>query len=403
MIKDDDEMIKIMKLRKLAVVFLTINMMLTPITGCTGSVGNARKLVSNKESAGESSEGKAWSTDSGYIRAADEIDHTQTDETVDNGSMSASDDADEAQADNYEDDKEQTEVINTEFSLSVPTYVYKVDETWFIVDCYHDQIIYNDNLDTPLGEWKVLTKEAKQPHTMASDGQVFLVDDTENNRVLVFERQDGAFVNTQIFTDIGKRPHYTVYDESDKAFYVWSSMTGEVYIFRHEEDSSKMYLTEVRRVGGQDVSPLEGTYIRSFYIDGNEIYFVSGIGADGRPSGILICDKYTLDIKEKIEVSDSMAGMVALIKEGDYFYITISTDIVGDQNAATIIRTRDLHGLEKGEFEDIYSDYFVGGGTPYNITKIDDTFYLTEHRVPGHSVWSFRILNDEITDVRAVY
>ncbi len=292
---------------------------------------------------------------------------------------------------------------NTEFSLSVPTYVTRIDGMWFIVDCYHDQIIYSENMGAPLGEWKVLTKDAKQPHTMAGDGQVILVDDAENNRVLVFEKKDGAYVNTQLFNDIGKRPHYTVYDEADKAFYVWSSTTGEMYIFRHEENSSKMYLAEVRKAGGGDASPLDGTYIRSFYMDGDEIYFVSGIGADGRPSGILICDKNTLEIEEKIEVPDSMAGMVALYRDGDYYYITVSTDVSGSQDAATMIRTRDLKGLMNGDYEEIYSTYFVGGGTPYNITKIDDTYYLTEHRVPGHAVWSYRITNNEITDVQAVY
>lgn len=298
---------------------------------------------------------------------------------------------------------EESSPQNAQYSLSVPTYVTRIDDMWFIVDCYHDQIIYSEDMGAPLYEWKVLTGLAKQPHTMAGDGRVILVDDTENNRVQVFEKKNGTYVNTQLFENIGKRPHYTVYDEEEKAFYVWSSTTGQMYVFRHDEDSTKMYLCEIRSVNENNEQILDGTYIRSFYIDGDDIYFVSGIGADGRPSGILVCDKTTLSIKEKIEVPDSIAGMAALCKDGSYYYITVSTDVNGDQNAATMIRTKDLHGLVKGDYEEIYAKYFVGGGTPYNITRIDDTYYLTEHRLPGHSIWSFKIENDEIKEVNAVY
>ena len=294
-------------------------------------------------------------------------------------------------------ESEEENPANTEFSLSVPTYVTKIDNRWFIVDCYHDQIIYSDNLGAPLNEWKVLTKAAKQPHTIAGDGEVILVDDTENNRVLVFEKNGDGYANTQLFTNIGKRPHYTVYYKADKAFYVWSSTTGEMFIFRHAEGSSKMYLTDIKNAGTND------TYIRSFYMDGDDIYFVSGICADGTSSGILICDKNTFELKEKIDVPEELAGMVALRKDGEYYYLTISTDITGNQDAATMIRTRDLHSLIHGDYEEIYSKYFVGGGTPYNMTEVDGTLYLTEHRVPGHSVWSYNIENDEITNVQAVY
>ena len=84
------------------------------------------------------------------------------------------------------------------------------------------------------------------------------------------------------------------------------------------------------------------------------------------------------------------------------FYITISTDADGNQDAATILRTEDLHDLSAGKYEDVYEN-FVGGGTPYYLTKIDEKYFLTEHRVPGHSVWSFSVKDGEITDVEAVY
>ena len=162
----------------------------------------------------------SWAQGDGYLRESEELADTQ--------------------------DAENNEILkNSEFTLSVPTYITQLDNNYFIVDCYHDQIIYSDSIKAPLNEWNVLTRDCRQPHTMAGDGKVILVDDTENNRVLVFEKSENGYVNSQLFTDIGSRPHYSVYDEAEKAFYVWSSMTGEMYVFRHEENSSKMYLTEI--------------------------------------------------------------------------------------------------------------------------------------------------------------
>ena len=58
--------------------------------------------------------------------------------------------------------------------------------------------------------------------------------------------------------------------------------------------------------------------------------------------------------------------------------------------------------LEQNNYEDVYS-HFIGGGTPYYITQIEDTWYLTEHRIPGHSIWSFKVKDNEITSVTTIY
>ena len=363
-------------------------------TGCSLRRGTGGGSYAGSSSAGISSEtgqiSKDFHPEDGFIRESESVtgEAAAESEGLNGGDNDGAGSTEAAFAENQ---------LNTEFSLSVPTYVTKIDNVWFIVDCYHDQIIYSETMGAPLNEWKVLTKAAKQPHTIAGDGDVILVDDTENNRVLVFEKSGEGYVNTQLFSDIGKRPHYTVYDEEDKAFYVWSSTTGEMYIFRHEENSHKMYLTDIKDVGTKD------TYIRSFYMDGDEIYFVSGLCSDGTSSGILVCDKHSFEVKEKIDVPNELAGMVALRKDGEFYYLTISTDLTGNQDAATMIRTRDLHSLINGEYEDIYGKYFVGGGTPYNMTEVDGALYLTEHRVPGHSIWSYKVVNDEVTDVQALY
>ena len=129
---------------------------------------------------------------------------------------------------------------------------------------------------------------------------------------------------------------------------------------------------------------------------GNDIYFVSG------NSSIIRADRNSFEILDTYPVPDNMAGMIQLTMIQDYYYITVSTDITGNQDYATILRTPDLSSLAEGNYEDIYS-HFIGGGTPYYITEIDNTFYLTEHRLPGHSLWSFRIEDNNIVDIKPVY
>ncbi len=281
-------------------------------------------------------------------------------------------------------------------TLSVPTYITKVKDTYFIVDCYNNQVIYHDNLTDPLYQWQIMTNDIAMGHTLASDGTVYLIDDTENNRILVMEEsvnENGqpVFIPTQEFINIGNRPHYILYDEYTDTFYAWSSMSGEMYLFRHTKDNSRMYLTETL-----SIPSLNGVYVRSFTIVEDRIYFVSG------NSSIIEADLYTFEVKKEYPVPDCLAGMIQLTLIDDYYYITISTDASGNQDCATIIRTKDLADLASGNYEDIY-DSFIGGGTPYYITRIDDFWYLTEHRIPGHSIWQFRVQNDSITDITTLY
>ncbi len=287
---------------------------------------------------------------------------------------------------------------NPNSTLSVPTYITRIGDTYFIVDCYNNQVIYNEDLTAPLYEWRIMTNDLSMPHTIAGDGSVYVIDDTENNRILIMEKdvnENGqpVFVPTQEFTGIGNRPHYVVYDEATKTFYAWSSQSGEMYLFRRPADDTTLYLTQIR-----SVPALSNVYVRSFTIVGDTVYFVAGIGN----SSVIEADLSTFQVKKEYPVPDEIAGMVQLTPIEDYFYITVSTDASGNQDYATIIRTRSLKDLAKGNYEDIYHN-FIGGGTPYYITEIDGTFYLTEHRLPGHSIWSFHVTDNTVTDVITVY
>ncbi len=278
-----------------------------------------------------------------------------------------------------------TELKKNPFStLDIPTEITKIGDTFFIVDCYHDQIIYNDDLGDPLDEWPVMTDELNRGHTIAGDGTVFLTDDTENDRIMVFEKAGDKYIFTQKFDNITSRPHYIVYDEKRKAFYAWCSMSGEMYIFRRNGEDSRVFLSEVKAI-----PELDNIYVRSFTIIGDDIYFVSG------NKSIIKADIDTFEILEEYPVPSSMAGMIQITEIDGMFYITVSTDDKWNQDYATIIRCSSLEDLNNGNYEDIYSS-FIGGGTPYYITEIDGFYYLTEHRIPNHSIWRFSVTGGKI-------
>lgn len=277
-------------------------------------------------------------------------------------------------------------------SLSVPTQINKIGEDYFLVDCYHNQILTSTSLDTPLEEWYVMTDQINYGHTIAGDGTVYLADDTENHRILIFEKIDQRFYLTQIFENIGIRPHYIVYSETDKRFYALSSMTGELYVFYRRDESSDVFLEKILFV-----PELNNVYVRSFTIDDNDIYFAACNGT------ILRTCIRDLTVLERWSVPAEYAGMVQISKIHNYFYITVSTDIAGNADYATIFRVKDLAQLADTPPENLYS-HFTRGGTPYYISYFDDSYFLTQHcMIPGTGVWRFQVSDEGLDDIQVLY
>lgn len=102
------------------------------------------------------------------------------------------------------------------FGERVSTQQVSLNGINFIVDTYHDRILYNDtpNLGYNLFSWKVMADDFNKPHSISSDGNTLhLVTDTDNNRVATYTRlPSGEFIELQSFENVGIRPHYCVYD-----------------------------------------------------------------------------------------------------------------------------------------------------------------------------------------------
>lgn len=275
--------------------------------------------------------------------------------------------------------------------LQVPTQITKYGNTYFIADCYHDQIIYSENLGAPLKSWKLMTNNVHQPHALASDGTVYLVVDTENHRVISYEKGSDRFKEVQTFEGIGNRPHYVTYEPSDGLFYVWSSLTGEMFLFRRTPGTSELVLEEIR-----SIPMLNGLYVRSFTIVGDSILFPCvELGC------ILQVNRYSFETEQFYPVPDTIAGMVQITPIQNYFYITVSSDRSYNRSYATIIRTSDLGSLQYGNYEDL-KHLFGNNGTPYYISMFDGSYFMIHEDVsPG--VYRFDVQNDSIQNIKGLH
>ena len=311
---------------------------------------------------------------------------------------------DERRYDGLLENLQPTDKINQYDTLNVATYITKVEDMYFISDCYHNQIIYSNTLANPLTEWGVLTDEVHYAHTIASDGIMLLVDDTENNRLLAFQKTDSGYVHTQTLDEIGLKPHFVQYYKKEQMFLTWSSITGELYLIKKYDKPNEQGIYPLYIEGIVKIDELYGVYVRSFTMIDNELYFVSGHNNQTIIKAKLDRDgeKFIIEITDRYDVPASIAGMVQLYKIQDYYYITVSTDNTENQDYATIIRTKSLDNLKTENYEDIYAMFGLSGGTPYYINEIEGRYYMTHHRT-SENIIAFDVTDNVIQNVEVLY
>ncbi len=242
----------------------------------------------------------------------------------------------------------------------------------FIVDTYHDRILYNDSPDlgSNLFSWKVMADDFNKPHSISSDGLIYMVTDTDNSRVATYARiPTGEFIELQSFDNVGIRPHYCVYDAPTSSFYVWSSYTGEMYIYKRSAGSYMVTLSAVKKMPA-----LFGLYTRSFTIDGNNILLCSqGAG------GIVVVNKRTFAFVGAYPVPDELGGVVQVVHIGSHYYLTTSSARFGNMNMAKTVRSTSLAGfMSLATCEDVTAQ--LGGVSgmqiPYYITESGGLYYV---------------------------
>lgn len=275
--------------------------------------------------------------------------------------------------------------------LLMPTQITKINNLYFIVDCNHNQVIYTDNLNTELMHWKVMTRDVKKPHAIASDGEIYIITDTDQNRVLTFEKEYDCFRPLQTFEHIGKRPHFVDYDYSSNLFYVWSSMTGEMYLYKKIPETKLISLQEIKTI-----PELSNCYVRSFTILGDVILFPAV-----ERSSILMVDKNSFEIINEYPVPNHMAGMVQVSIVDGRFLITVSTDIQYNLQASTVVRAQHLEDFAVGNYENLYS-LFGDNGTPYYVSYFDGAYYMV-HENDAPNIYRFHARNGSLYNIKGMY
>ncbi|MEC0330844.1 MULTISPECIES: ABC transporter ATP-binding protein [Paenibacillus] len=275
---------------------------------------------------------------------------------------------------------------NYKSKLYSPTFITKIDERYFIVDCWHHRVVHNDNLLDEIEYWDNLPIDLNNPHSIASDGSVILIEDTGNDAVKVLKIFGSSnFVETQTISGIGRQPNKIVYDNNTNRFYGISASSQQIFVLKNIND-----VVEVEKVVKLDF--LKSAYVRSISLINDSLYIVSG------PGKIMVVNHQDLsfDLVNEYTVPFNFQGMNEIIKIGSYFYISIYQNGAGDITPG-LIRVKDLSNIEES-YEDIMGVLDVRG-VPYGLVSVDDRIFLTE--IDSYSIIkSFRVIDDEINDIQ---
>lgn len=275
--------------------------------------------------------------------------------------------------------------------LYVPTQITKIEEYYFIMDCWQHRLLYSDNLDKPISKWKIMTEEITGGHSLAYDGELYVTEDTEGSRMLVFKRVGDSFEMTQAIEGITGRPHYTIYDEDTKRFYTVTSNGGTLHSFVNKGGILELESTV-------QFEELANSYVRSLNIIDGYMYLTCG------PGYISKVDYHAENwqIVERYPVTPELYNMNFFTKIGEYYYCTIN--ITGEELVSEIVRAKNIEDFAIGNYESVYEQMGFDG-TPYYISFFDGKYFITEVGEFGNNgVRSFEVGEDgEITNVETIF
>lgn len=276
------------------------------------------------------------------------------------------------------------------YGFFVPTQVYNFGGEFFLADAYNNQVLHSNKANNDPSGWHPVGMGLNRPHAIASDGSIYLVVDTDNNRIVTYIKTETGYQLVESIENVGIRPHYVVYDQATAQFYVWSSMTGTMYIYKRAKNSLALSLKSAKRI-----KDLDGYYTRSFTIDGGTIYFP----CVGR-SAIYAVKKSNFKVKAIYPIAAELSEMVQLLHIQNYYYLVTSADSAKEKEAR-IVRSKTLAGFGNGEYEDIKSMFGDINGIPYYISQGEDGHFYTpviEGSCKSY-ICSFDIENDVIKNV----
>ncbi len=255
-----------------------------------------------------------------------------------------------------------------ESELYSPTQLVELEGRYFLVDCWHNRILYSDELHDDLLKWEVLDGELAGPHSIDTDGHLYVVDDTGRHQLRVYVEGDDGFELVQELDDVGRRPHRVVYDEVTQSFYVVGSWTQTISRLVPDGDGLELKYT-------MELDFLDEAYIRSMSIIDGKMYFISG------PERIHKTrhrdDSY--EVIESWRVPPEHRGMNDIFFHDGDWYVTATYNYWDpeffDEN--TILRCEDLNDYYDGNCVDLREELGLKGA-PYYLSEIDGRIYVPQ-------------------------
>ena len=71
----------------------------------------------------------------------------------------------------------------------------KIKNDYFIVDCWHNRVIYSNTLSKPISKWETLSNHVFGGHTVSTDGKFLVCDNTDKDEIALYKITGGGIVN----------------------------------------------------------------------------------------------------------------------------------------------------------------------------------------------------------------
>lgn len=246
------------------------------------------------------------------------------------------------------------------------------------MDCFHHRVIYSTEINTPIKDWSVIPYDFAGCHSIAGDGQIYVVDNGGNHQVTVF---DASLKKVQtIETPKIKRPHRVLYDDTTNLFYVYGAFSQTLVCYKNESGKLVEQYSKV-------LDFLEGYYCRSVNIIDGYMYFVS---TQGKIFKINYLGAY--EVAVTYIMPPELVSLVDVNKIGNYYYVSV----MGDK----LVRTLDLNTLSGSAYENMY-DYYGLLDKPYFVSYFDSKIYFTEVGEVQNSI--IEVNPNDMHDFKIIY
>ncbi|WP_074013333.1 phosphatase PAP2 family protein [Candidatus Sodalis sp. SoCistrobi] len=272
--------------------------------------------------------------------------------------------------------------INTVYA---PTYMVNIDNKWFLVDCWHSRILWNDKLDENLSNWKIMENKFSS-HTLAYDGKKYwATEDTEHGRIVFYTFDGKDFKEFSSIDNLGRRTHRTIFDKERNQFMLLSATTG--YFWRISIKDNKAKIDSHVKLPYSHPANDNHFEIRSFTIHDGLIYFVS---SKSTPEILVTKNNKELTEVKRIPVSQDFQNMQEI-----YFFPDGKVFISSDYKKVAILEK--IEGIKSAKnmydaFEFVASPYFISAYK--NNYIIPEIGYKTEENnsygLNGVGLWQYK-------------